>query len=319
MTSAFLEHMRARLGAGFWPWLRAAIIGLAQDYWKDAPSKASLNRARLSLRETAQVAASAHAAQARGSHLWHADSIQVKEKIWGAGRVLSGGNILTEKLVAPFGLNATKTVLDLAAGLGGQARSIVEDYGAYVMGMEQDHALAERGMAMSISAGKSKHAAIAAYDPAQFAVGKRYDCVISRELFYRVADKPKFFKTITASLKKPLGQLGFVDYVLEAGAREHPAVKAWMEFEKGADPMPIALMGQVWEKLGFDLRVTEDRTTKYRTGIVQDLAAFATFLAQHPPDDETKPLVTQEVELWAHRVAAMENGLKFYRFYAIRK
>ena len=294
---------------------RAAIVWLAQDYWKDG-SSAAPQKGAPEPRQTAPQETQASRPK-KNAALWSADAVQVKEKIWGYGNVLSNAEALADKLSAPLGLDSLKTVLDMAAGLGGQARKIAEGYGSYVTGLEPDPVLAERGMALSIASGKGKHATIESYDPALFLPEKRYDCIVSRELFYRVANKPRFFKSMAGSLK-PTCQLAFFDYILAPEARAKPAVKAWLEHETGADPMPLPLMLQAWSKLGLEIRVNEDMTNEFRLGITRELTAFAAFLARKPPDDDTKHLVAKEIDLWAHRAAAMGEGLKFYRFYAIR-
>ena len=66
------------------------------------------------------------------------------------------------------------------------------------------------------------------------------------------------------------------------------------------------------------MRVNEDMTPMYRHEILTNLAKFAAFLAHNHPDEETKPVVIQEIEIWGRRVAAMEHGLKFCRFYAMK-
>lgn len=313
MKFAFFKPAAAPPAGRFRSRVCAFFIGLARDYWKDGgrpePRRAVNDKSVEQIKKTPDFSNS--------SRLWHADIVQVKEKIWGAGCVLSSCDILTEKLVAPLGLTATMTVLDLAAGLGSQGRALVADYGCYVDGLEPDARLAERGMAMSVASGKSKHASVEAYDPASFSTEKHYDCVISRELFYRIADKPKFFKAVASCLKSQ-GQLGFMDYILEPEVKDDEHIKAWLARESGAAPMSTEDMKQEWTKLGFDVRVNQDRTVKYRVGIMQDLARFAGFLAKNPPDAETKPLVAEEIELWALRVAAMDHGLKFCRFHAIK-
>ena len=98
--------------------------------------------------------------------LWHAAPGEISEKMWGAGFVTPGGQIIDGHANAPLGLMKEMSVLDLSAGLGGRMRDMVDAIGLHVTGLEPDAAIAERGMQMSLKAGEVKHALIAHYDPA---------------------------------------------------------------------------------------------------------------------------------------------------------
>jgi SAM-dependent methyltransferase len=146
-----------------------------------------------------------------------------------------------------------------------------------------------------------------------------FDFVIARELFYRVADKPAFFAALATALK-PGGQIAFTDYIVDSENKQKPAILAWQTHEKGAAPFGLIELAQAWAKVGLELRVSEDETTFYRREIVAGLKRFVTFLAQGPvPDAETKKIILREVELWIYRMAAIEQGMKFYRFCAVRQ
>ncbi len=309
MKDRILSLVKRHTGPDAWRRWCAFVVGVAQDYWKDpTPETRAAGAKRGAVAPSRPIPAGTR---------WHADRIALIEKIWGVGQVLPGGEAFLDQMMAPLGLNGSMNVLDLAAGLGGPARSVAETFGAYVAGMEPDAELAKRGMEMSVQLGRSKHASIDAYDLAKFAAAKHYDRIMARELFYRIADKPKFFKAVAAGLK-PQGHLVFTDYILDPEAREQEAVKAWLTREAGASPLSLDETTQTWTKLGFDVRVTEDETVLYRREILKGLARFALFLAKHPPDDATKPLVAEQIELWGGRAVALEHGLKFYRFHAIK-
>src|SRR6056297_2504755 len=87
--------------------------------------------------------AAAHNGHGRAAaDLWSPARIAVAERVWGEGFVdpLSGEAL--RALVGPLGLDAAQSVLDLGAGLGGAARQIVRETGAWVTGLEPDPALA---------------------------------------------------------------------------------------------------------------------------------------------------------------------------------
>lgn len=322
-----------------WLRLRLWLVGIAQDYWYDGSqwpfvsglaqnqNKSQKDREEFLAilkegqnnqqpKETFSQEVTGEAAQP--VHMWKADRVHVMERLWGEGCSLPGGDAYIDDLTKPLGLNHEMSVLDLGAGLGALPRRLAELYKSYVSGMEQDPLLAARGMIMSIAAGKSKHASIIPYDPAVYTASRKYDCVIAREVFYKLIGKDKFFKAINTSLKGGGGQLVFTDYILEAGARNKEAVSRWLAKENAA-PMALIETVKEWKQMGYDVRVMEDQTEEYRHIIVKSLASFMLFLDKNKPDEETKRVVIRELDLWVTRLLAFEQGLKYYRFYAIKR
>lgn len=313
----------------FWSRLCIEAVGLAEDYWKD-PKPADVAKSSSPVSQNASSGAkkaegtpkaadqfSPASPRPKGPALWHADRYQVMEKIWGQGRTLPSNEDLEKLIVVPLGLNKEMTVLDLAAGLGGLARKLATEHNTYVTGLEKDEVMARRGMTLSLNAGKSKQAGIEPYNPAEFTFTRHYNCIIARELFYNILGKDKFFQAIASSLKQH-GMMVFTDYILDAKFRENDAVKGWLAYEKDASPLSLHDMVQTWTRLKFDVRVNEDLTAMYRHEILLRLKNFAEFLARNPPDDDTKQYVFLETEKWARRAAAMQGGLKFYRFEVIK-
>ncbi|MDD3288240.1 MAG: class I SAM-dependent methyltransferase [Alphaproteobacteria bacterium] len=304
------------------------IVGLAKDYWKDGKDSVGVPKfaALRKKTEPAKAKAASVAVQKKQATTfldpgWNEDAPHVVEKIWGSGHNLPGRNELVDNLTAPLGLNKEMSVLDLSAGLGGVGRRLADTMDTYVTGLEPDEALAKYGMEISVKFGRAKRASVEFYNPEKFTQDKHFDCVIARELFYRVSNKKRFFKEIKKSIKQqdnPRGQLVFTDYILEAGDKDKPAIKSWLACEKDAQPWSLDEMTKTWTKMGLDVRVNEDLTSMYKREILKSLAAFAEFLKKNPPNSTTKVIVFKEIEKWAMRVAAMESGLKFYRFYAIK-
>ncbi|MDD3288239.1 MAG: class I SAM-dependent methyltransferase [Alphaproteobacteria bacterium] len=255
-----------------------------------------------------------------GGFLWHANRDQVLEAIWGGGHVLPGGNKAIDRLIAPINLQEDKDLLDLSAGMGAVGRRLANRFGAYVTGLEPDEELAKYGMEFSGKEDKATQASVAAYDPERFIASKQYCCIIARGLFYRVANKKRFFREVARSLKpkNPRGQMVFTDYVLENSDRNNPAVVSWMAAEAGADPLSMEGLVGFFSKNGIDIRVREDLTSTHMMEIIRGFDQFTEFLNKYPPDAETKVIISQETDLWASRVSAMRNGLKHYRFYAIK-
>lgn len=338
------NHLRPFLDKHFGPHfvllLKQQVVGLFQDFWVDGPDNllgldfASqpvikgpfLEKFLKSKNGKASTAAQTKPHEmpqavknAREQSLWHAAPGEISEKMWGAGFVTPGDVTINSLLITPLGLNKTMSVLDLSAGLGGRMRHASEETGAYITGLEPDAAIADRAMQLSIMAGKSKHAPVTHYDPARLACDRSYDAFIARETFYRVPDRPAFFATI-AKNAKPQAQLAFTDYVLDPEHRTHPAIMAWQKYETLANPMGLVETSEVWAKVGFALTLHEDLTSFYKVEVATGIKRFLQFLASGVrPDKETAQAVLRRIEMWKHRMAALEAGLKFYRFYGKKR
>ena len=304
--------------------LRVALVGLAVDFWADAPfpwHKLGFGKSEAKPPKQPKVEPKVVPVAEPGKpeiQIWSGDRIQVIEKIWGDGHTLPGNDEYIDTLVKPLGLNSELSVLDLAAGLGGLGRKLAKDFGSYVTGMEVKQALAARGMIMSIAAGKGKQASVVAYDPAEYSAARKYDCIFARELFYRIIGKEAFFKQVAESLKSGGGQLVFTDYILDHKHRENPAIQQWLKVEPKAVPLSSIEMIKHWKGLGFDLRIAEDQTEMYRGEILKGFARAAEFFATNAPDGATKPFVVRELYIWLRRLIAFQQGLRYYRFYGIK-
>ena len=294
----------------------AEIIGWAQDFWHDPPPqpKAPVKSARV----TSKPAAADSQPERIVLNSWNADRPQILEKIWGEGEIAPGGEYLNKLLVTPLGLQPDNSVLDLAAGLGNLPRMLAAKFNVYVTGLEPDPQLAVRGMELSVRAGKAKHASISPYDLPSFTADRAYDCVIARELFYRVPNKQAFFAELAKTVKLK-GHLVFTDFVLNPEARNLTAILEWLGFEAGAAPLAEPEIIVHLKQHGFDVRVSDDQTKFYQQEILHGLANFAQFLKRHQLDDATRVLVRGEIELWARRAAAFASGLQLMRFHALAK
>ena len=251
------------------------------------------------------------------STLWHAAPGELAEKMWGTEQILPAGDELMTMLITPAGLAKDKNVIDLTAGLGGPMRKLVGQV-SQLKGMETDPAIAARGMELSTKQGKAKMAPIETYDPAAFSMPAIYACMIARELFYHTPDKNKFFYSIAAGIKIG-GSVVFTDYIVNPEDRAKPGILAWQAQEPMAKPLGLIEMAEAWAKAGVELRVSEDQTPYYRKELVNGINRFVAALssASHP-DGETKKAILAEVEAWIHRLAAIQAGMKFYRFHAVK-
>ena len=295
-----------------------SVAGLAHDYWKDGNwgnDKEDLGDLEI---KSSSRGKSSPVAPVKAENLWHAKPSEIVEKMWGAGYVLPGDAQLTERLISPLGLTKDMNILDLSAGLGERPRKTAKEFGIPVKGLEADPEIAARGKELSMAQGAGKHALIEYYDPLSFSTESRYDCVVSRETIYRVSDKQKFIKAIVSCCKSK-AQFSFTDYIVNPEAREHPAIAAWYAFENGASALGLVEMAELWAKEGVNIRVHDDLTDFYKTEVKNGLLRFAKFMESGvKPDAETAKAINKHITSWAHRMAAIEHGMKFYRFYGQR-
>jgi len=252
-----------------------------------------------------------------GKPLWSATRIEVAERLWGTGFNTPGGHDHIPYLVKPLGLNPAMSVLDLSAGLGGTSRVMAGKYGCWVTGLEASPLLAKEGMQRSIKEGLEKKAVIEAYDPERFSYPKRVDAIVYKEGLFTVRDKEQLFDGMELTLK-PRGQVLLTDYILgPQGNRQ--AIAGWAEKEPQEPNLwSLEHMQNAFAQRNLDLRIHEDITDTHRHLILSAIQAFVAVLEQYALAPQTKLAVMEEIELWARRVAAMEAGLRCYRFYALK-
>ncbi len=296
--------------------IRQHIVGIAKDFWKDGdwkPFQAS-NERRPGLAENAPGPLENQSFSPSAPLYWHAAPGEISEKMWGEEAVTPADKEVGDLLIKPLNLAKDMSVLDLAAGLGARMRRTTDQFGVYITGREPDPEIAARGMALSVAVGKGKKDIITAYDPMNFVEMHKYDCIIARETFYRVADKKKFIASIVGCCKSG-AQVSFTDYIVNQEVKDQPAILAWQAFEEGSEPTSLVEMAELWAKNGISLRVHDDQTDMYMKAVKEGLIRFTKFLTTVKPDAQTKKAIEKRIKTWAHRMAAMEQGMRFYRFY----
>lgn len=239
--------------------------------------------------------------------------------MWGEGFVAPNDIEFTKTITSPLALNSQKSVLDLAAGMGGEARALVTLYKTYVTAFERNAAFAAEGQRLSTRAGMVRTAPVNHYDPEAFDFKKSMDVIIARDLLYTLADKKAFIGRITGHLK-PRGHLVLTDFVCEADAAENPLIGDWWKLEPyGAYPAAVGDITSLLESNGFDVRVSEDTTERYIKMALAGLARLPALLQGRKGDAELKVLIIRELDFWTVRLAALKGPLKHVRFHAIKK
>lgn len=244
------------------------------------------------------------------------------QELFGEGMTTPGGITAITHMIKPLGLNEKHTVVEIGTGLGGIARLVAKETGAYVFAFEADGDLVTAGTELSHKAGLAKKAQIRKMPAGDFEARPRsVDAIIAKEALIYVPDKKEVFAAMRKALK-PGGQITLTDYLL-VGDLGEPAVRQWQEGE----PVPPNLLTPagiraMLEEIDLEVRVLEDFTEEYCTAALASFADYAHRLrqaAQSPDgvDEERSAWLLSEGALWSRRTAALQSGaVKLYRLYA---
>jgi ubiquinone/menaquinone biosynthesis C-methylase UbiE len=248
------------------------------------------------------------------------DKLVLAQWLWGAGFHIPGGEEHVLELVKPFALNPAMSMLDVAAGLGGPARAFSNTFKIYLTAYERDPAVAKLGAEMSTLQGMSKHAPVTHFDPETFELRPAaLDCILGRQATYTLADKERFLTMLAHGLK-PRGQLMLTEFVVDTQAADKPEFKAW-ERRQPAPPPQLWTLAQYTlclTKLGFDIRITEETTARYRSLILQGWAQLLHHADLRGMPRKHVAAIINEAESWMYTIAALDSGaLKLFRLYAL--
>jgi ubiquinone/menaquinone biosynthesis C-methylase UbiE len=244
----------------------------------------------------------------------------IMERTWGEGFSKPGSARFIVSITGPMQLDLSKTMLDLQAGMGGSSMAVSEAYKTWVTGFERDAEVWEAWKKKDDDAPeKSKYYDIKHFDPATFDYEKRVDGILARELLYTMADKGHMLKKMSGWLKGR-GQLVITDFAAEKTVTEGAAVAQWAKGEKdGVNLISPDEMAALLLTHGFDLRVSEDITENYQREVRQGLGKLTRSLEGKSLSMPTKTRVADFAEFWVRREAALGSGVKFLRYYAIKK
>jgi SAM-dependent methyltransferase len=247
------------------------------------------------------------------------DAPTIRQWLWGRGFYVPGDARHVLELVRSLALEPAMGLLDAAAGLGGPARVIAEEYGVTVSALERDPDLARRGMEMSAASGLRKQAPVKVLHPETFELrAATFDRVLAREATDMVQDKERFLRVLVLALKPP-GQLLMTDFVIEPSSAERPALGAWAALQPHR-PMLWSLRqySDCLRSLGLELRMPEDMTDAYKRQILGgwDNLLQTVNLRSLPRADRLA--IVDELEHWVRTITALDSGaLKMYRFHAL--
>jgi SAM-dependent methyltransferase len=258
--------------------------------------------------------------KAAGDALIELSRFDIMQRAWGKGFNKPGSARFIVSITSPMQLDPSKTMLDLQAGPGGSSIAVTEAYRTWVAGFERDAEVVEAWKEMETAEPeKSKYYQINHYNPVAFDYQKRVDGILVRELLYTVADKNRMLQKM-ANWLKPKGHLVITEFVAEKSVADGLPVAQWAGMEKdGVNLVSPEEMATVLLNQGFDLRVSEDITDTYQRDVRQGLIRLARGLEGKRLSSLTKAYVGEFAEFWARRATVLGSGVKFLRYYAIKK
>ena len=276
------------------------------------------NELSIKSRESGEQAVSS--ADAEPALTWTQARIALAQEIWGAGFSSPGEEAYILGMVKSLGLTPAMSVLDLGAGLGGAGRVMAQNFGCWVTSLESDPDLMSAGNEISVMAGMGKKAPVEALDPENPELKENaYDCVFSQEALFLLPDKAQILQQIDGALKEK-GQLLLTDFVFAEGAEDGGALVQWIKSEpREPKPWTSEQYASHIKDLGYDVRVIEDISDRFKAMVLQGWAAFLSSIESSGLDHAKGAALVAEVELWTRRVQALDSGqLRVCRFHALK-
>jgi SAM-dependent methyltransferase len=279
----------------------------------------SLLRVRTSAEADGLSVAAMAARLAPGEPAAPPDPLTIRQWLWGPGFHTPGTAEDVLALTQPFGANASTRLLDVAAGLGGAARAIAAQSGAYVSALERDPDLARRGRAMSLAAGRQKQVPVGQMDPETLELrAGTFDGILGREATHLVLDKERLLRVLLLGLR-PRGQLLLTELVAEPALAGRPELAAWAALQP-REPLLWSLRqySDCFLSLGVELRVPEDISAAYKSQIVEGWGRLLRTVDLRSLPRGHRLAVVAEAERWMPTVAALDCGaLRMYRFHML--
>ncbi len=248
---------------------------------------------------------------------WPTERIESVQQLFGAGFTWPASEEFLDSIIKPLGLDEKASVINIGAGLGGLARHIAKNAGAWVKGYELDAKLAATGAELSEIAGLAKRATI---EPSGLttldARDGATDAVVSNMILFTAEDKAPLLTEMRRVLK-PDGRITVVDYVAGDQGSDTVPYTEWVKAEPREPHLwTVDETRQALTEQGFKVSVAEDVSQEYRDQVLISFSAYYEFLRDQDHDGNLHQWALCEGELWSRRISAINAGVfSVYRFY----
>lgn len=239
---------------------------------------------------------------------WSPSSISMAQSLWGEGFAEPGGPAFAKKVLSPLKFEASNTILDLSAGLGGTACILAKEHKLWLDAFEPNEVLAASGLQFASRHGLAKKVPIQHVDFETLELPqKKYNQIYSRDSLYMVKDKKNVIKQISKSLKDK-GQLLIIDYMLADKCNANSVAK-WVKSEPEKPHTWTAELYQTaLAHYGITVWSTNDLSEEYLDQIHGGWLAIVEKINSGNFDRKTINALMREGEIWLNRARAIEAG-----------
>lgn len=256
---------------------------------------------------------------------WDEKTIEIAQYIWGDGFCGPGGPDYIVSLSKLLALSPEMSMVQLGAGLGGPARTLVDRFGVWVTGYDASEQLVQAGNKLSEIAGLGKKAVISYYNPENHdEFDRQFDRVLSKEALFTIKNKSGMIRAVEEKLK-PGGLMLITDYVVaNDSVYSKDTYKQWRVGEP-CDPSPSTAdeLKNFIKAVKLQVRVSEDITDEYIKLINHAWAGADKVAAKLVKQENGTALIQtlmREAEFWARRKKMLESGdLRLWRIVANKK
>jgi len=249
---------------------------------------------------------------------WPVERQEILEKVFGRGNTQPGSHEFVADLMNSCALTSAKTMLDLKSGLGGADRYLVQKFGVWLVGLDQNEALVKEANVRSLKQDMEKKAIFHHCDAESLRLKPSgYDAILSRMFLSGISNKENAYEQLAQGLK-PSGHLIVIDYVLGNPKGNEQYLDALMEKEVPSLLLcPAKHIANGLKKHNFMVHVAEDITEKFLHAAEEDWARYRDSLKDEEITPYQAQIILDECDRWDARAAAMKAGaLKVYRFTA---
>jgi hypothetical protein len=252
---------------------------------------------------------------------WTTARLALAQQLWGEGFLSPGGSAEVLRLAAPIGLNESMSLLFVGAGIGGPPQALSNEHGVWVASQESDPTLLPlaRERLLHSRALVAKRTTADAWHPNAPRFRKRgFHHAMAFDALRE--GTPHAVLAALAHAIKPGGQLVMQELVADGPLDPaDPVVAAWCRLERRSAELPNeAFISETLQRLGLEVRVSEDQSTRHVGMAVQGWKVLLQALNGARPERGSAEALVDEVEMWARRIALMHAGrIRLVRWHAM--
>lgn len=243
---------------------------------------------------------------------------EVRDRLWGTGFALPGGEEEVLRLASLLPLSNANTLLLLDAGPGAAAAAIAAARGCWIEAHESIAAHVDR--AGPLLRPFSRRVSIVARDPLRPVFKEKgHDHAMALEMLRNGGDPVAGLLAISAALR-PMGQCVMTEIVLGTPGEGAELLKRWLRVERRRGPPPTeSVMKAAFRKAKMHVHVTEDLAERQQRQVLGSWVQLCSRLADagDRPARAQAAAMVGEAEGWLLRLRLLELGrLRYLRWHA---